>query len=502
MMALQTSCVVLPVRFAGGISGVVVDQVTGEPVEGALVVVRFDGHYDDVLPDREVLGHRETTTDSAGHFSVGSLVRPGLSAWPQFQTEARVVGVMHESYQCSLPRAAVDSIELRIGLQPSMDTEARRDSCRPVAARKGEATAYMAAWRGLFPDLATGDQRENARQLERLLSARAVFGFGKNCEGPALDLALAPDGRLAAFSVSRGDESEIRVVDLRSGRSGPTELVSRQNRSARQRLAWTNTGELLLFEPAAEAARPEAPSIFAAGRFDRIWSSTVPASQPMEPFESKPSSIPPPVVEPEDLNDEGEARWQGRSFTLDRSPNPQSGLPLDALRVYRPDASSYTVALPGEPCGPPNRFGRPQYRIAADGRTSLDLRYVENGCHVVWTDVETGEWAAFDALDQAGSCKTTQHVQAAHFKTALRGYARELEVAVVEAGADPESAYSLRIAGNGRTQLRTRGFAGESVALEVPSFPLDTPLRRIEVSTLGSSSSVRRSGAPADAEPL
>ena len=51
----QTSCIVLPVRIASGIEGAVVDAVTGRSVADALVVVRFDGRYDDVLPDREVL---------------------------------------------------------------------------------------------------------------------------------------------------------------------------------------------------------------------------------------------------------------------------------------------------------------------------------------------------------------------------------------------------------------------------------------------------------------
>ena len=44
----QTSCVPLPVRIAPGVSGTVIDQTTGKPVGGALVVVRFDSHYDDV----------------------------------------------------------------------------------------------------------------------------------------------------------------------------------------------------------------------------------------------------------------------------------------------------------------------------------------------------------------------------------------------------------------------------------------------------------------------
>ena len=46
---LQISCVVLPVRVAPGVSGTIVDPASGKPVEGALVVVRFDG-LRDVIP--------------------------------------------------------------------------------------------------------------------------------------------------------------------------------------------------------------------------------------------------------------------------------------------------------------------------------------------------------------------------------------------------------------------------------------------------------------------
>ena len=94
-LLVQTSCIVLPVRFASGVAGRVVDRSTGEPLADALVVVRFDGHYDDLLPDRALLGHREGKTDAAGRFSIGAMVRPGLSVWPAYQTQARVVAVIN-----------------------------------------------------------------------------------------------------------------------------------------------------------------------------------------------------------------------------------------------------------------------------------------------------------------------------------------------------------------------------------------------------------------------
>ena len=490
---LQISCVVLPVRVAPGVSGEIVDQASGRAVEGALVVVRFDGHYDDILPDREVLGHREAKTDSRGRFSIGFLMKPGISAWPTFRTEARVVAVMGEGYRCPRPQRVPDSREVRVGIQPALDANDQRDSCGPVPAEKGEAVAYMAAWRELYPDANAGPDADEIHQLERLLSARSTFGFGENCEGPALDLALAPDGRRAAFEVSRDRESEVHVVELLASRSKIARVIARDEQPSARRLAWMGPAELVLWEPAADSYQAVSPSISSTGVFERIWSAAGPASHALDNSDAsalRPELTAAPVLAPEDLNDEGDARWRGRSFVLQQRPNPETGLPQDDLRVYRKDATSYTLSLPGEVCGPRGRFGRPQYRIAADSRTSLDLRFVEGGCHVVRTDLETGEWSALDAVDRVGVCRATRRVQPTELKTALRGYARELESAIFEAGADPAAAYALRIEPNGATRLDTRGFSGAPMTIEVPRFPLDTPLRRIEITTLGGGSSV------------
>jgi hypothetical protein len=489
---LQISCVVLPVRIAPGVSGTVVDRASGKPVEGALVVVRFDGHYDDILPDREVLGHREAKTDARGRFSIGALIEPGISAWPSFRTEARVIAVMRDGYRCARPVSVSDSHEVRVDIQPSLDENDRRD-CRPVPAEKGEAVAYMAAWRALYPDARSGPDAEEVHQLERLLSARSAFGFGENCEGPVFDLALAPDGRRAAFAVSGDARSEVHVVELRASQSKLSQVIPRDDPSSPERLAWIKSGDLVLWEPSGDPYQAVSPSVFSTGKFEQIWSATGPASHAAgygDPSELRREERVAPVLAPEDLNDEGDSRWRGRSFVLQQRPNPVTGLPQDDLRVYREDATSYTLSLPGEVCGPRGRFGRPQYRIAADNRTSLDLRFVNGGCHVVQTDLETGEWSALDVVDRAGVCRATRRVQPAEFKTALRGYTRELESAIFEAGADPAAAYALRIEPDGTTRLDTRGFSGESMTIEVPRFPLDTPLRLIEITTLGGGSSI------------
>ena len=490
---LQISCVVLPVRIAPGVSGTIVDRESGKPVEGALVVVRFDGHYDDILPDREVLGHREAKTDARGHFSIGSLVQPGISAWPTFRTDARVIAVMSDGYRCPSPELISDSRQVRVGIRRALDENDRRDSCRPVPAEKGEAVAYMAAWRELYPDEPSGPDADEVHQLDRLLSARSAFGFGENCEGPALDLALAPDGRRAAFAITGDPRSEVHVVELRANRSELSQVIPRDDQSSPERLAWIKSGDLVLWEPSEDSYQAVSPSVFSAGKFEPIWSATAPASHAAsygEPSQLRRENLAAPVLAPEDLNDEGDARWRGRSFVLQQRPNPATGLPQDDLRVYREDATSYTLSLPGEVCGPRGRFGRPQYRITADNRTSLDLRFVNGGCHVVRTDLENGEWSVLDVTDRAGVCRAARRVHPTEFKTALRGYTRELESAIFEAGADPAAAYALRIEPDGATQLDTRGFSGESMTIEVPRFPLDTPLQRIEITTLGGNSSI------------
>ena len=96
---------VLAVQVIEGYGQVhVTHQETGAPLSGAVVVIRFEARYDDVLPDRELLGHREGYADERGQFEVPRLVRAGLSAWPLMKTEARVVSVIRDGYRCGEPR--------------------------------------------------------------------------------------------------------------------------------------------------------------------------------------------------------------------------------------------------------------------------------------------------------------------------------------------------------------------------------------------------------------
>jgi hypothetical protein len=62
---------------------------------------------------------------------------------------------------------------------------------------------------------------------------------------------------------------------------------------------------------------------------------------------------------------------------------------------------------------------------------------------------------------------------------------REVEAALAAGGADPAAAFVLEIGEDGETIAQARDFVGEKRTLRVPRFPLSTPLRRIDVSTVG-----------------
>jgi hypothetical protein len=493
----QPACVVLPVRIGPPVSGLVVDQASGRPVAGALVVVRIDGRYDDVLPDRDLIGHQETRTDANGRFRLDRLVRPGFSAWPLLKTEARIVGVMHEGYRCAAPRSVPEGASARIALVPALDALDRRESCRPVTAERGEAMAYMEQWRALFAEDGPRPPSESERQLERLLAARAALGFGENCVGPVTDLAVAPGGERAAIRSLDGDRSHVQRIELASGARSP--IRSPADASPDARLAWVTPSELVLLEPDTAPQRALAPSSFAVKRVVKLWSGAAPPAAP-----APGSAVRPRPLDPEHLSDESDALWQGRSFALARTLDARSGLPGDELRVVRPDGSAAALALPGETCGPSGRFGRPHYRMAADGRSGLDVRFVDGGCHAVRIDFETGAWTKLDAARSQASCHSTRRIPSAHLTVALRGYMREVASALADGGADPVAAFVLEIAPDGETFAQARDFAGGRRGVRVPRFPLATPLRRIDVSTVGlARPEPRGAGEPlAEPEPL
>jgi hypothetical protein len=490
-----TSCVLLPVRTGPAVQGTVVDQASGQPVAGALVVVRFDGHYDDVLPDRDLIGHQEARSDAGGRFRMERLVRAGLSAWPHYKTEARVVGVMHEGYRCAAPLAVPASGSVRIELTPALDELDRRESCRPVTGARGEATAYMDAWRALFADAGAQAPSESDRQVERLLAARSVLGFGENCAGPVTDLAISPDGARAALRIRDARGDRWQRLELTTGARSE---IDGPEASPSARLAWATASDLILIEPDAELARAITSQSLAVARMTPLWSAEdAPPAAPDAGGRRKAPS-------PEDLNDQSERLWRGRSFALGRTLDPATGLAGDELRVVREDGSRAAFRLPGETCGPAGQFGRPHYRITADARSGLDLRFVEGGCHAVRIDLDTGDWKRLDDASAPAQCDSARRVPASALSVALRGYMREVEAALAAGGADPAAAFVLEIGEDGETIAQARDFAGEKRTLRVPRFPLSTPLRRIDVSTVGlarPASSLPASPSPG-AEPL
>jgi hypothetical protein len=443
------------------------------------VVVRFDGSYDGRLPDRDQLGHDEAVTGPDGRFRVERYVRAGLSAWPHFRTEARVVGVLSEPHRCPAPIAVPSDRPLQIALTPALDLEDRRSSCRPVAARRGEAETYMAGWRALYPGRDAPERREQERQLARMLEARQELGFGRNCEGPVVDLAVAPGGEHVAWVERREQAANVYVAEPGAASSSARRLVAEGRQVPPQRLAWTAAGQLVLWRPSDRAARAISASPFAPGETETLWrdARALPAGPPVQDAA--------PALDPDDLRDEADDLWLGRSFGLARDLDPGSGLSRDRLRVTREDGSRYVIELPGEACSSDGRFGRPHYRIAAAGRVALDLRYVGDGCHAVQIDLDTGSWSRLDAAKGVAVCRAQRRIPPDQLSAALRGWTRDLDASLRAAGAEPGAAYSLRVAENGRTEAVSRNTSGEPVRIRVSRFPLSTPLRRIDVSNAG-----------------
>jgi hypothetical protein len=481
-LPLLLGACLLPMRIAPPLEGRVVDASSGEPLAGAVVVARFDGRYGEMLPDRELLGHAEVETDAAGRFRFGRKVFPGIQAWPYFETEVRIAAVIRDGYRCGRPLTASPAGATRVALVAALDEADQRESCRPVAARRGEAVRYMAAWAALHDEDQTRVAAEQELQLQQLLAARAVLGFGENCEGPAFDLALAPGGRRVGVVAEARGRRRIQVVAVTERGPGPRMIAGDARNAPPRRLAWTGPDELVLWEPASRADRTVSPSIFARGKPEVVWT---PATPPANAADAESWTPPPPrPLEPEDLNDEAETRWRGRSFALLRTLDSATGLARERLRIAREDGSTYTIDLPGEACGPRGSFGHPHYRIAADGRTAFDLRHVDGGCHAVWVDLESGRWATLDASRSRASCRTERRIPPGHLGVALRGYLRQMTEAMKAEGADPNLAYVIRIDAGGETSVEARQIGGGARRIAVPRFPVTTPLRAIHVANV------------------
>ena len=199
-------CIPLPVVVTPPVAGHVRDSKTGRPVAGAVVVVRFDARYDDLLPDRDVISHRELISAADGSFELGRSANAGIAVWPLMRSEARVVGVIVDGYRCPAPRL-VSGGSIELDLSPALDDDDRRDSCRPIGARAADAPLYLAAWQALHP-------RADAR-AERRGAARA-HARARGAQRLRVRRELPRPGRRSGARAGRS----ARRVDDRDGRVG------------------------------------------------------------------------------------------------------------------------------------------------------------------------------------------------------------------------------------------------------------------------------------------
>jgi hypothetical protein len=484
LCAAASGCL-LPVRSAPGVEGRIVEAGSRRPLAGALVVVRFDGRHGNLLPDREKLGHVELRTDADGRFRVARHFSPGVALWPYFEGEARVLSVLADGYRCSSPQKVAPGVPIELALSAAADRRDQRASCRPVAARPGEAAAYMASWRALFDEADSDQALEDRRRVEQILVARSALGFADNCEGPVFDLALSPDGRRAAIAQREKQGTAVQVVDLTPGTGARAERAGVVERIPPRRLAWTSPRQLVAWVPTATPLRAAATARRADGRVEVLWNAPAEStsSTPRRASATPAGSSRP--LEPEDIYDEGANRWAGRSFTLLRGVDASNGLAREQLRIVAPDGVRHEIELPGEPCGPTGHFGQPQYRIAADGLRAVDLRFIGGACRAVSIDLASGSWNAIDTAGRGrAECRNERRIPPSHLRVALRGYLRHAEGSLANAGADPTRAYLLRIEPSGAAQAETRDESGHTQHVALAPFPVKTPLRIVHVTNV------------------
>jgi hypothetical protein len=483
---LVGGCLPMPVQRGPEFSGQVLDAATGSPLAGAILVVRWDTRHDDLLPDRDLLGHVEVVSGQDGRFEAGPLWRPRLAVWPLFRVEARVVAVLADGYRCAGPIAVPKEGGVEIGLVPSSDLADRRLSCRPVAAEPKVVPRYVAAWRGLHPEADTLVEKLRGRRIQEVLEARSALGFGANCDGPVHDLAVSPDGERIAFRVNDGQGDWVGIV--RAEGATPLErLLVDVPDTGRWQLGWTNADELVLWEPSNDMDRTHSLALVSlAGGAPRVlWRAPPP---------------PPPAAPGYDLalsrsHDRARALWLGRSFRMLRTIDPITGLSREVLRVAHENGSMQDIGLPGEPCGQVARFGSLDDRVADRGRTAFDLRHVKGACRAVAVDLWSGSWRVIDDARGEGVCRESRSFPASQLQIALAGYMDEIQMALEREDADPRASFSIRIEDDGATSVASRGYDGEIRVLPIPSFPLATPLRRIDVAVLGSTGAPRSSGS-------
>ncbi len=514
LLAGATGCIPLPLKRAPGLHGAVVDT-RGEPIAGAHVVVRFDGSYDEILGEWDLLGHREATTDENGRFRFGNLHKDGFSAWPWFEARSAVVGVIRDGFSCADRAAALDDGSVRVVLRDGVTAEARRDSCRPVPAAPREAPGFWKAWNALQEVAIARDEPRDSGSI----AAKRPFGFGMNCRGPVLDAALAPDGVHLARMVTRQRDATttLRLQILELGEHGPPVIAHAAPVRLRPevgRLAWISDGELAWLEESLQWRDPDRPSTSRTppgmGRFARVLfdrtardSAALPASRPPSPTPQgvrwtatpKPvdpaapanaaTRIDPVVAGDEDRHDRAALRWRDRTFTRHQRVDPNTGLPTTVLRVTRPGGATVEARLPGEACGRTGRFGRPEFALTQRGDRAVDLRYVDGGCQLVSIDLRAGTWESLATAAGPSTCQTSRDIPASQLRAGFPDYAETLQTALERSKLDPKAAFRLVLGPGRAARLEVPTETGRTEILDAPPFPMETPLRVIGVSTLG-----------------
>jgi hypothetical protein len=393
-----------------------------------------------------------------------------------------VTEVAAEGYRCLAPQVATPERPLRIELLPAPEAGDGANCAAGSSAASPEAAG--AAGSGRAGELVAEDPAS-----DDTLAARSLLGFGANCRGPIVDLTLAPDGRYAAFAARVPTGLEVRVADLGAGtKDAPVGLVSGE--AIDSRLAWTEPGGLALRTDPSPGDRSAQEADLRL-----VWSPPVAGQPPAAPAPPGLEAAERAAPEAADRHDEAVLRWAGRVFRVQRAPDPASGLAREWLEVTLEEGVARSILLPGEACSLGGRFGRPEQRIASDGETALDLRWVEGGCHAIRIDLTTGDWSRLDSETSPGECRDSRRLPASALHRAVEGYARELERRLSEASLDPLAAFTLEIDSERNTRLVTRDLHGEPRVLDAPEFPIATPLRRLEVTAAGAAS--ERPTAPA-----
>ncbi|NNL86091.1 MAG: hypothetical protein HKP27_10585 [Myxococcales bacterium] len=503
----------------------------GRPIAGATVVARFDASYDQVLGERQLLGHREVITDAEGRFRIDTFHSAGFSAWPWLEARSSVVGVIHEDYLCTNRAARLADGSLRVLLLEATDSRPRIDSCQPVSATPAEAPSYWAAWHRLH----SLEQERPEKLAARGLEARTLFGFGRNCRGPVLDAALSPGGERLARLIERPASAEavkrrIQILEL-ADTGEPVIVYAAPFRfdALKGHLAWIGSGDLAWVEEGlhlAETRGPEArgaplevprPSsgrlarvLYSAGRNALVALPAAPAPLPSgtrwtsspEPVDAtmdialpgRPETLPasasgtvdaPVVAGEEDRHDRAGLRWGERQISRLERLGRHSGMPRATLRVSKPGAATVDARLPGEACGRSGAFRGPEYTISASGNLALDLRYTQGACQIVAVDLRRGAWRTLARAEGTASCQEARDVPPSQFRAAFPDYAAALDRIIEQADLEPNVAFRIVLGPSHAARLEIPTSSGRTEILDAPPFPVKTPLREIGVSTLG-----------------